>query len=101
MATVAGFDASLIFTALPVFGSAGAGSAIGWLVSSRLVGAPFNYTLAGRTCSIVILAAPYFLLTIVMAGMQAGIAALLAMFAGPVIYCAFRFAVTSSGETMG
>ena len=98
MTANAGFGASMIFAALRIFGSASAGSAIGWFISSRVIGLPSGRTLVRRGWSIIILAAPYLLLSIVIAGVDAGVAVLLGMFTGAAVYCAFILRLTTLNQ---
>jgi hypothetical protein len=78
---------------LQILGSAAAGSVIGWFIGARCVGLPLSQDFKKRASSIVVIAvvfaAPYLLLAVLIAGVQAGFAGFLGVIAGVAIQSAF------------
>jgi hypothetical protein len=78
---------------LQILGSAAEGLVIGWFIGARFVGLPFSQDFKKRASSIVVItvvfAAPYLLLAVLIAGVQAGFAVLVGMIAGAAIQSAF------------
>jgi hypothetical protein len=77
-----------VFSALQVVGPGVGGFAIGWLIGLR-TGLPFTKALAANAWWISALALSHLLLTIILAGGAAALAALLGTLAGVTLYCAF------------